>query len=454
MIGVSSVRAMSVSPSAAGRQQTGLSAAQLALKKHMFWGGGIVFALMAGLMVWLFLAQLSGAVVASGKMVVESNVKDVQHADGGIVGEIHVHDGDQVKAGDLLIRLDDTMARASLGIVESQLDAFQARRMRLVAERDVNDELSLSDAFKSRQQDAKLSELVNAENRLFAARRSSLEGEKQQLAQKLAQLSETIVGLTAQKSANEEERRHIVDELAGLEMLYAKQLVPITRVAALRRERASLDGTHGALTAQIAATHMQISETEMQILQLDRDRQTDVLSELTEIDQQLAELLQRQIALNDQLRRIDIRAPYDGTVYQMAVHTVGGVVAGGDRIMGIVPDRDELVIEAHVNPRDIEQVMPGQTAMMRFTAFNQRTTPELSGEVSRISAELDRDELTGESYYVVRVRIGSGEIDKLDGQELVPGMPVETFLATGERSALRYLFKPLSDQFARAFRED
>ncbi|MBX2832432.1 MAG: HlyD family type I secretion periplasmic adaptor subunit [Rhodospirillales bacterium] len=440
---------------AIARQKAGgQSAAQMALKQHMLWGGGAVLALMAGLMMWLFLAQLSGAVVASGKMVVESNVKDVQHAEGGIVGEIHVHNGDRVKAGDLLIRLDDTMARASLGIVETQLDALRARRMRLIAERDVNDALVLPDVFQSRKQDAKLSELITAEQRLFAARRSSLEGEKQQLGQKLAQLSESVAGLSAQKSANEEERRHIVDELAGLEMLYAKQLVPITRVAALRRERASLDGTHGELIAQIAATHMQISETEMQILQLDRDRQTEVLSELTEIDQQLAELLQRQIAYNDQLRRIDIRAPYDGTVYQMAVHTVGGVVAGGDRIMGIVPDRDELVIEARVNPRDIEQVMPGQTAMLRFTAFNQRTTPELSGKVSRISAELDRDELTGESYYVVRVRIGAGELDKLDGQELVPGMPVETFLATGERSALSYLFKPLSDQFARAFRED
>lgn len=431
-----------------------LSTAQTTLRKHMFWGGGIVLALMAGLMAWLFLAQLSGAVVASGKMVVESNVKDVQHADGGIVGEIHVHNGDRVKAGDLLIRLDDTMARASLGIVESQLDAFQARRMRLTAERDGRDELVLPDLFKDRKQDRKLSDLIRAEKRLFVARRHSLEGQKEQLAQKRAQLSETVVGLTAQKSANEEERRHIVDELDGLEMLYAKQLVPITRVAALRRERASLDGTHGELTAQIAATHMQISETEMQILQIDRERQTEVLSELTEIDQQVAELLQRQIALHDQLRRIDIRAPYDGTVYQMAVHTVGGVVAGGDRIMGIVPDRDELVIEARVNPRDIEQVMPGQTAMLRFTAFNQRTTPELSGAVSRISAELDRDELTGESYYVVRVRIGAGELAKLDGQDLVAGMPVETFLATGERSALSYLFKPLSDQFARAFRED
>lgn len=441
-------------PGNANVQNTNFSAAQRTLQRHMMWGGGLVLALMFGIIVWLFSAQLSGAVVASGKMVVESNVKDVQHADGGIVGEIHVHNGDRVKAGDLLIRLDDTMARASLGIVNSQLDALSARRMRLIAERDLRDDFVQPEIFKNRHQDANLSDLIAAEQRLFAARRDSLKGQKQQLAQKLAQLSETVTGLSAQKTANEEERRHIVDELGGLETLFAKQLVPITRVAALRRERARLDGTHGELSAQIAATHMQISETQMQILQIDRERQTEVLSQLTEIDQQLAELLQRQIALNDQLRRIDIRAPYDGTVYQMAVHTVGGVIAGGDRIMGIVPDRDELVIEARVHPRDIEQVMPGQSAMLRFTAFNQRTTPELSGKVARISADLDRDELTGESYYVVRVRIGAGELAKLGGQELVPGMPVETFLATGERSALSYLFKPLSDQFARAFRED
>mgnify|MGYP000636904469 CR=1 FL=1 len=424
------------------------------LRRHVVWGGGIVAVLFASGVLWLVFAQLSGAVVAMGKLVVESNVKDVQHSEGGIVGQINVKNGDRVEAGDLLIRLDDTMARASLGIVETQLSALIARRMRLSGERDNLSNLEIPTAFVDRQSEPKISELIAAEVSLFAARKNSLEGEKEQLRQKLSQLSETVVGLTAQKNANEEERHHIVDELTGLETLFAKQLVPITRVAALRRERASLDGRHGELTAQIAATRMQISETEMQILQLDRDRQTEVLGELTDVDQQIAQLMQREIALRDQLRRIDIRAPYDGTVYQLAVHTVGGVIGPGDRIMGIVPDRDELVIEAKVNPRDIEQVVVRQKAMLRFTAFNQRTTPELTGQVSFVSADLDRDELTGETYYNVRVRIEAGEVAKLEGRELVPGMPVETFLATGERSALSYLFKPMSDQFARAFRED
>ncbi|WP_417827280.1 HlyD family type I secretion periplasmic adaptor subunit [Thalassospira sp.] len=430
------------------------SPATATLRRHILWGAGIVAILFVGCVLWLVLAQLSGAVVATGKLVVESNVKDVQHSEGGIVGQINVQDGDRVKAGDLLIRLDDTMARASLGIVETQLSALIARRMRLTGERDNLDVLEVPESFADRLSEPRISELIDAEVSLFSARRNSLEGEKEQLRQKLAQLSETVVGLTAQKNANEEERRHIVDELTGLESLFAKQLVPITRVAALRRERASLDGRHGELTAQIAATRMQISETEMQILQLDRDRQTEVLGELTDIDQQIAQLMQREIALRDQLRRIDIRAPYDGTVYQLAVHTVGGVIGPGDRIMGIVPDQDELVIEAKVNPRDIEQVLVGQNALLRFTAFNQRTTPELAGQVSFVSADLDRDELTGETFYNVRVRITAGEVAKLEGRELLPGMPVETFLATGERSALSYLLKPLSDQFARAFRED
>lgn len=424
------------------------------LRQHSLVGGGIVLLLFFGMMLWLTVAQLSGAVVASGKLVVESNVKDVQHSDGGIIGEIHVRDGDRVKAGDLLIRLDDTMARASLGIVETQLSSLAARRMRLTGERDNLSELPIPDLFTDRLDDPAIGDLIAAERNLFTARRNSLEGEKEQLSQKRAQLSETIIGLNAQKTANEEERRHIVDELTGLEGLFAKQLVPITRVAALRRERASLDGTHGELTASIAATRMQISETEMQILQLDRDRQTEVLGELTDIDQQIAELMQKQIALRDQLRRIDIRAPYDGTVYQMSVHTVGGVIAAGDRIMGIVPDQDELVIEAHISPRDIEQVVLGQDAVLRFTAFNQRTTPELSGSVLFVAADLERDELTGDTYYIVRVRISAGEVARLDGRDLVPGMPVEVFLATGERTALSYLIKPLSDQFARAFRED
>lgn len=431
-----------------------ISPAMATLRRHVRWGGGIVLLLFAGCVLWLVFAQLSGAVVATGKLVVESNVKDVQHSEGGIVGQINVRNGDRVAAGDLLVRLDDTMARASLGIVETQLSALIARRMRLTGERDNLSSLTVPAVFADRTSEPKISELIAAETSLFAARKDSLNGEKEQLRQKLSQLSETVVGLTAQKSANEEERRHIVDELSGLESLFAKQLVPITRVAALRRERASLDGRHGELTAQIAATRMQISETEMQILQIDRDRQTEVLGELTDIDQQIAELMQREIALRDQLRRIDIRAPYDGTVYQLAVHTVGGVIGPGDRVMGIVPDQDELVIEAQVKPRDIEQVIVGQSATLRFTAFNQRTTPELTGQVSFVSADLDRDELTGETYYNVRVRIEAGEVAKLGGRELVPGMPVETFLATGERTALSYLFKPLSDQFARAFRED
>ncbi|MCC9621285.1 HlyD family type I secretion periplasmic adaptor subunit [Thalassospira sp. MA62] len=441
--------------SATGRGYDGVTSPALGtLRKHMVLGGGVVIALFAGFLLWLMIAQLSGAVVASGKLVVESNVKDVQHSDGGIVGEINVRDGDRVQAGDLLIRLDDTMARASLGIVETQISSLRARRMRLTGERDGRDQLVLPDDFIGRRNDPEIAQLVAAETNLFAARRQSLTGQKQQLSQKLAQLSETIVGLSAQKSANEEERHHIVDELTGLETLFEQQLVPITRVAALRRERASLDGTHGELTAQIAATRMQISETEMQILQLDRDRQTEVLGELTDIDQQIAQLMQREIALRDQLRRIDIRAPYDGTVYQMAVHTVGGVIGAGDRIMGIVPNQDELVIESRVNPRDIEQVMVGQKAMLRFTAFNQRTTPELSGRVSFVSADLDRDDMTGETFYIVRVRISKGEVAKLGGRDLMPGMPVETFLETGQRTALSYLIKPLSDQFARAFRED
>ncbi|MDP2699345.1 HlyD family type I secretion periplasmic adaptor subunit [Thalassospira sp.] len=431
-----------------------ISPAARSLRNHMVFGVGVVVLMAAGLAGWLAVAQLSGAVVASGKMVVDSNVKDVQHPDGGIVGEIRVRDGDRVAAGDLLMRLDDTMARASLAITESQIDALSARRMRLIAERDGADDLTLPAVFAGRQDDPAVAELVAAERSLFAARRASLDAKKQQLQQRLLQLGETVVGMTAQKQAKEEESRHIVDELGGLEMLYDKQLVPITRVAALRREKASLAGQSGELIANIAGTGMQIAETEIAILQLDQDRQTEILTELSDIDPQLAELMQKQIALRDQLRRIDIRAPYDGTIYQMAVHTVGGVVAAGDRIMGIVPDNDELVIEAQLRPQDIDQVLPGQPAMLRFTAFNQRTTPELDGRVSVVAADLTRDDLTGEMFYSVRIRIDAGEISRLGTQSLMPGMPVEAFIATGERTALSYLFKPLSDQFARAFRED
>jgi HlyD family secretion protein len=424
------------------------------LRRHIVFGAVTVLLLFGGFMGWLSFASLSGAVVANGKMVVESNAKVVQHPDGGIVGEIFVRDGDRVHAGDMLVRLDATQARASLGIVESQIDAFSASEMRLIAERDDAVAPVMPPLLAARIAQPEISALVRAQTRLFAARQSSLLGEKQQLQQKRHQLHERIGGLEAQKTANVEQHRHIMDELAGLEMLFAKQLVPITRVAALRREKANLEGQRGELSAEIASAQMQIAETEMAILQLERDRQTEVLTDLADIDRQLAELKQRQIALVDQLRRTDIRAPYDGTIYQMQVHSEGGVIAAGEKIMGIVPDQDALVIEARARPEDVDQINPGQKATLRFTAFNRRTTPELAGTVDFVAADLSRDEVTGESFYPVRMHITPGELSRLGDHPLIPGMPVETFIATGERTALSYFAKPLRDQFARAFREE
>lgn len=424
------------------------------LRRHMFFGAGTILALFALFMAWLMLADLSGAVVANGKIVVESNAKVVQHPDGGIVGQIYVRNGDHVQAGDMLVRLDDTRARASLGIVESQIDALTARHMRLLAERDEQDVLVVPAVLASRRDQPDIADLIHAQTRLFEARKNSLNGEKQQLQQKRRQLEERIYGLKAQKTANIEQGRHIADELSGLEMLFAKQLVPVTRVAALRREKARLEGQHGELTSEIAAIQTQIAETEMAILQLERDRRTEVLTDLSDVERQLAELRQRQIALVDQLQRTDIRAPYAGTIYQMQVHSEGGVIAAGEKIMGIVPDQDALVVEVRTRPQDVDQIHPGQKAMLRFTAFNRRTTPELAGQVDFVAADLSRDEVTGENFYPVRMHITPGELARLGDHPLMPGMPVETFIATGERSALSYFLKPLADQFARAFREE
>ncbi|WP_254424148.1 HlyD family type I secretion periplasmic adaptor subunit [Thalassospira marina] len=437
-----------------GNGQTGASLALASLRRHMLFGAGAVLSLFALMMVWLIFASLSGAVVAGGKIVVESNAKVVQHPDGGIVGQIFVRDGDHVKTGDMLVRLDDTRARASLGIVESQIDALSASQMRLLAERDERITPVIPAILGDRQNQRDIADLIHAETRLFEARKNSLIGEKQQLEQKRRQLNERIGGLEAQKTANMEQHRHIMDELSGLEMLFAKQLVPITRVAALRREKANLEGQHGELAAEIASIQTQIAETQMAILQLERDRRTEVLTDLSDVERQLAELKQRQIALVDQLRRTDIRAPYAGTIYQMQVHSEGGVIAAGEKIMGIVPDQDALVVEARTRPQDVDQIHPGQKAMLRFTAFNRRTTPELAGQVDFVAADLSRDEVTGESYYPVRMHIEPGELARLGDHVLIPGMPVETFIATGERTALSYFMKPLADQFARAFREE
>jgi HlyD family secretion protein len=408
---------------------------------------------------WAATTHIAGAVIASGNLVVESNVKKVQHNSGGIVGEIPVKDGDAVEAGQIVMRLDDTLTRANLGVVQSQLDVFMARQARLTAERDQDPAITFPEALVSRLNALTVAMATLGEAKLFEARRKGREGQHSQLRERLVQTENEIRGLSSQQEAKEKENKFIGEELDGVSRLYKQNLVTIVRYNALQRDQARLHGERGQLIAEIARAHSKIAETEIQILQLDQEFRTEVLKELRETQARIAELQERVNAAVDELKRIDIRAPEAGIVHQLSVHTVGGVIGRGDTVMLIVPKTDALIIEAKVAPPDIDQVIIGAAVSVRIAAANRRTTPDLEGVVKHISPDLTREQQTTaavpmtQAYYLVRVTLDELQLKRLKDLQLLAGMPVEVFIRTHDRTPLDYLVKPLTEQIARTFRE-
>lgn len=421
--------------------------------RYLLAGFGIIATLVIGVGVWAAETEISGAVIATGTVVVESSIKKVQHPTGGIVGEIHVKNGDFVRAGDLLMRLDETVTRANLQMVSKQLDEMAVRESRLVAERDDADAVVIPPALVARESEPAVNEIIKGERSLFVSRRDSRHGQKSQLRERITQLDQEFAGINGQLDAKAREIKLIGKQLVDLETLEEKKLVTAATMVALRRESARLEGEYAQLKASAAQTRGRVTETELQILRIDQDMRTEVVKELRECQSKAAEYLERRVAAEDQLRRIDLRAPQSGTVHQLAVHTVGGVINGGEAVMFIVPDSDKLVVEAKIAPHDIDQVLATRRAMLRFAAFNQRTTPELVGEIVSVSADLAQDPRTGESYYTGRISVSDVEMKKLEGGKLFPGMPAEVHIKTSDRTALSYLVKPFQDQVARAFRE-
>jgi HlyD family secretion protein len=428
------------------------SPAQRSIRSHLLGGLAVVALLAGGVGGLAATTELSGAVIAPGSLVVDSNVKKVQHPTGGVVGELRARDGDKVKAGDIVVRLDETITQANLAIVVKSLNELQSRLARLEAERDNVDTIVFPAELLARAGDPELARSMTGERNLFEFRKSARAGQKAQLRERIAQLKEEIQGLTGQVAAKKRETELIGQELEGVRDLWRKNLVQIQRVTALERDAARLEGERGQLIASTAQAKGKISEIELQILQIDQDLRSEVAKDLREVQGKIAELVERKVAAEDQLKRIDIRAPQNGMVHQSTVHTVGGVITPGEAIMLIVPEADALTVEAKLAPQDIDQVRVGQTAALRFSAFSQRTTPELDGVVSRVSADLTTDQRTGAAYYVVRITLSDSEIARLEGLRLVPGMPVEAFIRTGERTVLSYVMKPFTDQITRSFR--
>ena len=424
-----------------------------ALRRASLTGFSLVGLFGGTIGLWAATATLSGAVMAPGQFVVDTNVKKVQHATGGIVGELRVREGDRVNEGDLLIRLDETVTRANLQIVAKQLDEFVARRARLEAERDGAANMTTPDEFRSRLDEPGVVKLLAAERSLFEARTAAREGQKSQLEKRVLQLKDEITGLKAQQTAKVREAALIAQELEGVRQLFQKNLVQLPRLSALEREAASLEGHRGQLVAAVAQAEGKIAETSLQIIQVDEEARAEVMKELREIQGRLAELVERRIAAEDQLKRIDIRAPSAGYVHQLAVHTVGGVITPAEPAMLIVPINEALDLEAKVMPNDIDQLALGQRATVRVHASNARTTPEIFGTLTRISADVTKDPQMGYSYYTIRVAIPAEELRRLRGLRLVAGMQAEVYVQTHDRTPFQYLIKPLEDQIARTFRE-
>jgi membrane fusion protein, type I secretion system len=433
--------------------EAGVKSVRHSIKLHLIVGLAVVAVLAGGFGGWASTQEISGALIAPGQIVVESNVKKVQHPTGGVVGELLARDGDKVKSGQIVVRLDDTVTKANLAIVTKNLDAALARAARLQAEQRGLDTITFPPQLTERASDPDVAAVMASEAKLFDVRVNGRAGQKAQLRERVTQLNEEIAGLTAQETAKDQEIALVRKELEGVRDLYDKHLIQLSRLTTLERDAARLNGERAQYIASRAQAKGKITETELQIIQVDKDLVSEVSKDLRETNDKIGELIERKVTAEDQLRRIDIRAPQDGVVEQSTVHTVGGVINAGDAIMLIVPQTDDLQVEAKVNPQDIDKLQVGQKTLLRLSAFNQRTTPELNGVVRRVSPDVTTEPRTGQSYYTIRVSMPPEEVARLGDVKLIPGMPVEAFVQTGDRTVISYLMKPLHDQLMRAFRE-
>jgi HlyD family secretion protein len=423
------------------------------MRNTMFVGYTSILLLVGVFGGWAAYSDIRGAVIAPATIVVESYSKRVQHKEGGLVSKILVKDGDRVTAGQPLITLDPTDSRAELAIVENSLDELQVKKARLEAQRDGLTELSLPESIETKKADAKIAAIINGQLKLLQSTAESLKGKREQLKQQVAQLKEQIGGIDAQVVSKRDQTKLIKEEMASLKKLEAKGLVPKSRVLAMEREQSRLEGETGELRASKAAAQNRIGEVQLRELQLQEDIRTEALTELRDTEAKIAEFGERRGALSSRVGRTSIAAPITGTIYQLAVHTEGGVIGAGDTLMLIVPEGDDLVLQAQVSPNDIDQVQQGQTAQVRFPGFNSRLTPEVSAKVQQVAADVSRADANSPPFYGVRLVIAAKELEKLGDNKLKPGMNAEAFIQTDARTPLSYLLKPLVDQFARAFRE-
>jgi HlyD family type I secretion membrane fusion protein len=422
--------------------------------RKIYAGVVAIVLVFGGLGTWSAMASLEGAIVAPGQVQVESSRKAVQHLEGGIVRDILVRDGDQVKQGDLLVRLADKAVNANLRTVQGQTAELAVRRARLIAERDGKEELLVPQNLQMAKGEAGLAGIVEGQRNLLAAKRESTRNEINLLRQQQDQLRTQIKGMKEQDASKARQIELFEDELQGLRTLFNKGLAPKSKLMTLERAAETNRGEQAALAGSIASAELKINELELQILRLDTTAQEKVAEELRSVEAELNANSERLVTSQDQADRTEIRSPRNGRVYKLAIHTPGAVVKPGEVVMEIVPEDDTLVIAAQVNPQDVDKIQAGQNATVRLSAFNQRTTPQLDGQVSVISPDMITDPVTGRAFYQATISIPPDQIQRLAGLTLKPGMPAETMIKTGDRSPLSYLLKPVTDSFARAMKEE
>lgn len=416
--------------------------------------GAVLFAvLVGGVFGWLALSPLSSAVLANGSVVVRGRPQLVQHLDGGIVRAILVRNGDPVRKGDLLARLDETLLTANLEIYRNRLREASARKARLESERDGLAEVVFDDARGTALRLGDDSVHRDGQRRLFEARRTSRIGQIEQFREKIAQSRNQIVGVQGVIAARREQLTFIERELKGLQELHSHGIAPLTRVLAQERNRVELIGQIAEQTAELARIENAIRETEIGILQVHRQFQESVLAELREVTTQVDDMSQQITATTKQLERVEIRAPVGGIVHELAIHTIGGVIPAGATLMQLISLDEGVELEVNVEAHSVDQIAVGQAAEVRFPAFNRSTTPSLLGVVSRISPTSVVEERSGAAFYRVGVDVSPEEIARLGGARLVPGMPSEVHLSLPARSALSYLLKPVADHWHRALLE-
>ncbi|NNC38888.1 MAG: HlyD family type I secretion periplasmic adaptor subunit [Hyphomonadaceae bacterium] len=416
------------------------------------YAGAVIFVLGGGL--WASTTEIDGAIIASGYVVVESEPKTIQHFEGGIVQEILVRNGDNVKVDDVLLRLNPVDPQSNSEIVQNRLYEAMAKVARLNAEQQRLGQIKWPNALQDINKPENFSDIIAGQTKLFEARRKSINTQTAQLRQRIRQTTDQISGLYELLGTERAQKTSIEAELENLRTLQASGYVSGSKVMSMERQKSSIDGNIATHEADVARLNSTIGELELQISQVRRDADAEILAELREAESVVADLTSQNESLKDKMQRVEIRAPVAGLVHDMSVTTIGGVVLSGEAIMQIIPRDDKLVIDARVAPKDIDQVYKTQNATVNLSAFNQRSTPQLTGQVIDISADILEDKNTGLFYYTTRVEIPAPELERLADLKLIPGMPAEVFMTTGKRTVSSYLLKPVTDTMKHAFRED